>query len=458
MKAVTNGLGRDFWLFQVGQMISTVGDSCGTIALAWWILDVTGSAAIISTVLAPAMVVQTALTVVLGPLGDRLSKKRLIVVADLGRGLVMGLLALLAARHAFSLSLVVAACALVAALSALFKSNAMSIVPELVSVDSLEAATRTSESLRAIGRVAGGIAGGLLVTWTGVGSAFLVNALSFAVAAAGTLAIQSSLETRATLSDDGERAPLLTLSRDLVAGFRAVRSIPVLFWLCLAVLFLNLILSPMPVLLPMYAKEVKDMPAWFLGALESSIGGGIIVGAVGLGSVERALPIGSVVVVGLVGLGAATALLPHMPGIALPVLAAFALGLSAAWINIPVGMRVTLAVPDHFRSRVSSIFALMFDASAPVGIGLGGALVAGFGVDAAMTSLGVAVLVVTPLLLLIPGFSAFFRSAPDKLSRHFEEVYPQAFGRARTSSIKSAPRSSPPARSSDPRIAPARSR
>jgi hypothetical protein len=32
-------LGRDFWVFQTGQTISTVGGSCGNIALAWWILD-----------------------------------------------------------------------------------------------------------------------------------------------------------------------------------------------------------------------------------------------------------------------------------------------------------------------------------------------------------------------------------------------------------------------------------
>ena len=42
------GLGSDFWLFQAGQMISIVGDACGNIALAWWILDVTASPTAIS--------------------------------------------------------------------------------------------------------------------------------------------------------------------------------------------------------------------------------------------------------------------------------------------------------------------------------------------------------------------------------------------------------------------------
>ena len=52
--STTTGLGRDFWLFRLGQAISIVGDSCNAIALAWWILDATGSAAAMSAVLAPA--------------------------------------------------------------------------------------------------------------------------------------------------------------------------------------------------------------------------------------------------------------------------------------------------------------------------------------------------------------------------------------------------------------------
>jgi len=80
---VATGLGRDFWLFRLGQAISVLGDSCGAIALSWWILDATGSAVVMSSVLAPAMVVRIVLTPLFGPLGDRVTRKKLIIVSDL---------------------------------------------------------------------------------------------------------------------------------------------------------------------------------------------------------------------------------------------------------------------------------------------------------------------------------------------------------------------------------------
>lgn len=64
-------LGRDFWMFRFGQLASLLGDGCGMIALSWWVLDKTGSAASISVVLAPAMVVRVVLLPFMGPLADQ---------------------------------------------------------------------------------------------------------------------------------------------------------------------------------------------------------------------------------------------------------------------------------------------------------------------------------------------------------------------------------------------------
>ena len=107
----------------------------------------------------------------------------------------------------------------------------------------------------------------------------------------------------------------------------------------------------------------------------------------------------------------------------------FLIGLGAAWTNIPIGTRVSVAVPDHFRSRVNSIFAFIFDASAPVGVAAGGALVGAFGVAATMTWIGIVMLLAVPALFRIPGFTEFFRRSPAQLTDHFLKAYPQVFGR-----------------------------
>lgn len=408
-------------------MISTVGDACGTIALTWWILDVTGSPGNVSTVLASAMFVQTTLTPVLGPLGDRFSRKWLILSSDLLRGVMMAVLALLALTGAFSVPSVIAVYIPFVVGSALFNSNHMSIVPQLVSAGALQSAVRMSESLQAVGRVMGGIVAGILVTWAGVGPAFVVDAVSFGIAAMATGAILDPRRRSGETTELGDGPPQAPFLRQLRGGFQVIHRVPILFWLCVAIAFFNLILNPMLVLLPTYAKLAKGLPAWFLGALESSMGAGIVLGAVAVGALEQRLRRVSSVVIGLLLLGGGIAFLPHLPGVIPPLGAMFCVGVGAAWTNIPISTRVSVAVPDHFRSRVNSIISFLFDGTAPIGVAAAGVFVATIGVTASMTSLGALVLLLVPVLFLIPGFTDFFRRSPSELTGHFLTAYPGAF-------------------------------
>jgi hypothetical protein len=302
----------------------------------------------------------------------------------------------------------------------------MSIVPQIVSAGALQGAVRMSQSLQAIGRVLGGVVGGMLVSWIGVGSAFVFDAASFGVATLATAAILDP-SSGATPNARGGQAKYAATSflRELRDGFGVIYRVPVLFWLCIAIAFFNVLLSPMQVLLPTYAKLAKGMPAWFLGALESSLGLGI--SAAGIGALERVSRVMSTVIIGLILVGGPTALLSHVPGIIPPMMMMFLAGVGAAWTNIPIGARISVAVPDHFRSRINSIIAFLFDASAPIGVAAGGALVIALGVTPAMTFLGLAILIPLPALFRIPGFIEFFRRSPAELTNHFFKTYPHAF-------------------------------
>jgi hypothetical protein len=270
---------------------------------------------------------------------------------------------------------------------------------------------------------------GLLVSTVGVGWTLLLDAGSFAIAVLMTAAIAGPMKDTAghgSIEAAGHPTSFITELRD---GFAAVHRVTLLFWLSVAIAFFNLLLSPMQVLLPTYAKVTRGMPAWFLGGLESSLGVGIIAGALAVGVLEKTPRLFSSVIIGLLLLGAGTAFLSHVPGIVGPMAMMFLIGLGAAWTNIPIGTRISVAVPDHFRSRVNSIFAFIFDASAPIGVAAGGALVARFGVVNTMTWIGVLMLMAVPVLFRMPGFTAFFRASPSELTNHFLKAYPQVFGR-----------------------------
>ena len=163
---------RDFWFFLIGQFISIIGDGAVNIALAWWILDKTGSATKMSLVLVPMAITKIILLPLLGPIGDRYPRKWIAIIGDLSRGLIFATIAVVAYLEIFNLALIIVLFIISSAGSALFMSISNSIVPQLVEKDDLQKALRYSNAVLSFGRVSGGIIGGFAVTYLGVGGAF----------------------------------------------------------------------------------------------------------------------------------------------------------------------------------------------------------------------------------------------------------------------------------------------
>jgi DHA3 family macrolide efflux protein-like MFS transporter len=98
-----------------------LGDVCGTIALAaWWVLDKTGSAVEMSSILAPARMARILLLPVCGSIADRYSRKTLLVVSDLWRFIFSALILAMAAAGYYNFPLVLLSYTLLSAGSALF--------------------------------------------------------------------------------------------------------------------------------------------------------------------------------------------------------------------------------------------------------------------------------------------------------------------------------------------------
>ncbi|PYR33698.1 MAG: hypothetical protein DMF90_19910 [Acidobacteria bacterium] len=428
---VATGLGRDFWLFRLGQAISVLGDSCGAIALSWWILDATGSAVVMSSVLAPAMVVRIVLTPLFGPLGDRVTRKKLIIVSDLWRGALTMVLAVLAYEGRFALPAVIGLYVLTAIGSALYGPPSTSIVPQLVSAEKLNRAFQQSQAIASAGAIVGGLTGGALVGFLGVPGAFAIDAISFFVGAATAQLIRADTRpggTSAAFGADGSGGSALTRwTVDLKRGFRFLYAVRVLFVMALVAMLVNFLLAPMFVVLPVLVKLGRGLPPWYLGALESGMGAGAILGALGAGWLCRKILPDRVVVLGIALTGIAVAALPWMPGVALPILATVTVGMSVSLANIPIMSQLAVATPDSYRSRVSSIMLFLCQGVMPLGVALAGVLLTAFGFAGTMTGMGVMTLLLAPTLFAIPHLSGFFRRAPQEAAGYLEALYPRAF-------------------------------
>src|SRR5215211_7150425 len=87
---------RDVALLISGQTLSRVGDFLYQVALAWWVLEKTNSGIAMGMVFLFSLVPTIVFVVLGGVLVDRLPRAKLLFLSDVGRGMVMAVIAVLA--------------------------------------------------------------------------------------------------------------------------------------------------------------------------------------------------------------------------------------------------------------------------------------------------------------------------------------------------------------------------
>lgn len=418
-------LGRNFWLFRIGQIVSIIGDSCGSIALAWWILETTGSAAKMSSVLAPAMFIRIFLLPLFGPIGDKYSRKWLAVASDVLRGMFMLGLATMAYAKVFHLPLIITLYILSSIGTALFNAVAGSLIIEIIPREHLDKATRQSQAINAAGGVIGGVAGGSLVTFAGISGAFFIDSLSFFIAGVASV----FLVTIPTLKAASlvKLHPLKDWAQKLSEGFTMLFRLPLLFWFAIVAMGLNFVVSPLGIVLPVLVKEGRAMPAWFLGALQSSSSVGAILGALSVGFFVRRFKSDRVLAAGIVLIGIGVMMLPFTPNAALPTVMMFVIGAGSTLANVPISTQFALTIPNEYRSRLNSVIGFLCQAITPLSVALSGALISSIGLSKTLVAMGLVTVLLVPLLFIIPHFVEFMRLSASGAEGFLAKKYPKAF-------------------------------
>src|SRR6185295_18574203 len=172
---------RNFRLLYIGQTVSQLGDWFNTVAIYSLLLDLTGSA----TAVAWMLIVQMAPIGIVGPLAgvvvDRMNRRRIMLAADILRGVVI--LGLLLVRRVDQLWLAYAVTAIAVAAQAFFEPARTATIPNITSGDELMPANALSSATWSATLALGASIGGLVTALSGRNVAFIINAASFFVSA-----------------------------------------------------------------------------------------------------------------------------------------------------------------------------------------------------------------------------------------------------------------------------------
>ena len=370
---------------------SAVGTYLAALALSVDIFDRTGSGAWLAALLVADFLPIVVIGITLGPLVDRLSRRRLLVVSDVVRAGVFVLLPFVDRP-----GLIVALAGVNGIATGFFRPAAWAGFPNLVPEEDREQATSLLSTVEHAAWMLGPVAAGGLLAVSGPDAAYWVNAATFVLSAALVMRIPAS----SLRSDE----PITRGHwEDLRAGFGLVfHSRPLLTVLvawnlsALATAFVNVAEVPL----------VKDD----LGG--GNVGLGLLVGATGLGLVigsffaasalervgMRALYAGSLLVMAI-GFGTAAA----SPTVAVAaVLAAFAtIGNGAAIVCNQ--LLVQEGAPDAMRGRALAVLMSTYYGVLGLAMAGGGLVVDGAGARVAWAVAGVVYLVSCLVALALMG-------------------------------------------------------
>ncbi|MCB0216458.1 MAG: MFS transporter [Chloroflexi bacterium] len=390
---------RPFALLWTGQVLSRLGDFAYEIIIAWWVLEQTGSAMVMSQVLIVSFLPVAIFTVVGGVLVDRQPRARVMVAADLTRAALVLSMAWLAWNDRFELWAVYLLGALIGSIDAFFQPAFFALVPEIVPEEDLPSANALSSMSFQLGRVLGPSLGGILAAAGGVTIGLLLNGLSFLI---GGLLLLPLL--RGARTPEPEATTPAGWWADLRGGLARVWRDPVLRLGTLGnTLAAALLVGPFMVALPFLAAERFGQDARAYGLLLSVFPIGFLLGSVWAGRQPELRRLGWLVFGGI--FAAALALAAF--GLGLPagvlVLAALVNGFTLELAGLAWTRLLQQRVSGDLLGRVSSLGELGFWLLTPLAMAAAGSLSDRLGPGTAFLVGGLGAALVAGLTLLSPA-------------------------------------------------------
>ena len=364
---------RNFRLLFAGQTISVLGDRMVAVALAFAVLQIGGSASAVGLVLAAKVLPSAATALVGGVLADRVSRRTVMVGADLVRVASQGTMAALLISGSAEVWTLAVLAAIGGAASGFFGPASIGLLPEVVPPEQLQPANAVRSSGASAGEILGPLLAGVLVATAGAGWAIAADAATFAVSAACLLGLR--LARGAPVTSGAFRTELregwaVFSSRTWVWTFVVYFAIANLFW------------GAWSSLGPVVAdRELGGAAAW--GTVLAVMGVGALLGSLIATQLRPARPLV------LVAAGEGLLALPLAFLAATSAVWLIAFGALLSGIGLMLGMSVwesTLQrhIPGEALSRVSSYDWLGSFAFYPLGLAIWGPVSAAIGIHTSL--------------------------------------------------------------------------
>lgn len=364
-------LGSDFGKLTWAAGISNIGDGVMGAAFPLLVASLTRDPVLVAGAAVAGRLPWFLFALISGALADRMDRKRVLIITDLMRAVGVGLLALgvwtgevgLVAVYLVAFGLGIA--------ETFFDTSAEAFIPRLVADEHLPSANGRLQAVEWVGGAFAGPPLGALLFATAASLPFLVDAVSFALAALMIALIPGPHRSTRTVQG--------TLWADIKAGLGWLWRQRLLRALVLMAGVINLVTLGITSIFVLYAQDILGVVDIGYGILLSAIGVGGLIGALVSPWIVRTIGPGNTLRYVVTSSAVLTGIFPFLGDLWAAGVIMLLFGLTAnGWNVVSVSLRQKLT-PDELRARVAGAARLLAFGTQPAGALLGGALGATLG-------------------------------------------------------------------------------
>ena len=355
----------------VAEIVSSLGSRITFLALPWFVLVTTGSAARMGIVLAVELAPVALLGIPSGAVVARLGARRTMQLSDLARVPLMCSIPLLHSAGMLSFPLLLAIVFAIGCFLAPFFASQRVILPELVGEDETTVAQANAviEGATTLTNLLGPVVAGLLIAAVGATSVLYIDAATFLF----------SFLTLTFFVPSRPPQPQTDDARGVLAGLRFLLRDPLLWRIGLAAVFLNMFGSALSAALPVLAFDEFSESSRVAGALFASLGAGALFGMfLAMKLMPRYKPL-KLAAIGIVALPLPIWLLGFDLPLWATMAALFVSTIPQPLVNAPVIGLMTTRTPEALRPKLMTAVLTIAMLAGPVGLAAAGPLLEAFG-------------------------------------------------------------------------------
>ena len=365
---------RNYPLFWSGFTLSSVGDSLTRVALTWLVFEETHSAQALGmlTIAYTAPILLGGL--IAGPLLDRFSARRVMILDNLIRGLAFSLIPLLQALGRLELWHVYAIAAVYGFLMMISLAGGPTLIPSIVKREQLDTANALETLSYTLSNVIGPPLAGLLIAMLGATNVVIFDALSYFVFAFTLLGV-SVLEPEHAHQEQAKP------SYGLMDAVRLMLRSRVIFSTTLMFMAANVGIGALTVFLPLVSNQIAEDSSQVFGALLGAMALGEVISAWLAGSLSLNMTLGKRIALAQILSGASLAFLLMGAGFWAVAIGLFLLGFFSAPLTIWAQTLRMQVIPADLRGRTFALLRTLMQGATPLGGALAGFLLPVWGIQ-----------------------------------------------------------------------------